>query len=122
MGGIVAGYPDVLYNTDVFQQDRIHDNLFHILDFSFKILTEYNNVPYFLKKNIVEYGKQDLFKRFALDSFASLYLLNKDNKLSNYIQGIYSDYQEYLDINLIENRIEYVRNKDYQPNFNKEIC
>ena len=71
-------------------------------------------MPALQTEKIEEFGKQDLFKRYALDNLAGVMLaVNERNILFHkYVKGKRS---------LLNSRIRQIRQKLKQPNFNKYV-
>ena len=111
---LVAGVKDVKYNNDVFQEGANQDNLLNLLNFSYDILNDYNNTPNFQTDKIEEFGKQDLFIRYALDNLTGVMLgTNKKHEL----------YKKFVIPNesLIKARIKEISRNLKKPNFNKYV-
>lgn len=123
LGFLVAGVEDTEYTQDPI--GNIHhnvDNLSSLLRFSYDFLFDYKNMPFYSKENILIYKKKDLFKRFALDNFAALYIYKKNfGKLNPYIQTLYNSAMENMREERITNRMSKVRREVIKPNFKKII-
>ncbi len=110
---LVSGVKDVTYNKDTFSEDSNQDNLLSALSFSEDILSNYQNMPAFQTRKIKEFGKQDLFRRYALDNLAGLMLgTSKDNALHERFVS---------DEKLLKERISQVRQNDKKPDFNNRV-
>ena len=75
---LAAGLQDTVYVEDPALPGAKHsDGLLALLRFSLDVLTNFPQMDGYMKENIVAYGKQDLFRRFALDNFAAILALSK---------------------------------------------
>ncbi len=128
IGFIVSGLEDGNYKYDIF---TIGDNtklyryggcgnlegrhaiteFLSLMEFSLNILQDYKNMAPSKKKKIETYQKYDLFRRFALDTFAALYLLfeKKNIGTNQSIKIAYLDARKYIDKQELEDRIKEVR-------------
>lgn len=115
LGTIVAGVKDTEYNKDpLIDKSSNSDNLLSLLMFSQNILTDYENMPYYQIENIESYGKQDLFRRFALDNFAAIFILKSNKvKLTREVDRLFLDCIDQVGIEVLEERIEQVRNHKF---------
>ena len=52
-------------------------NLLALLDFSLNLLSAPEKMPSYQRESIEDFGKGELFRRFALDNFAALYRLRR---------------------------------------------
>lgn len=111
----VAGVKGVEYNKDIFDIDSDRDNILNLLEYSEKILFEKDKMPGFQRDKIDEFGKWDLFTRYALDNLAGLMLCApKNNDLV----------ERFISKEVIQSlkvRIEEVRKNKYKPNFDNEV-
>jgi len=80
-------------------------NTVPILDFCYLILKNFDLLDYPQKEKIVKYQKQNLFRRFALDTFATLYKISKKERLPDYIL----EYLSSFDKNLLEDRLKQLK-------------
>ena len=125
IGFIVADIEDCVYMNDIFtlktkkklngypntkSENRIND-LLELMKFSLDILLDYENMGFSKRKKIDPFEKYDLFRRFALDTFAALYILIEEKKVNvnPKVQVKYADSMNYLDKNKIIERIIEVR-------------
>jgi len=126
LGALVGGVKDANYNYDVLSEDdnpKKSDNIVSLLNMCYDILFDYNNVPDFSKENIEKFGKQDLFKRFALDNFSALFIyyeLLKKRK-SKFIKDLYEKTLTKLGKETFNNHIIAVRNNKIKPNFERFV-
>ncbi len=89
-----------------------------LLRFSMDVLTDYESLPPYTRKIIDDYGKRDLFRRFALDNFAGLMQIDRAGHLKN---KILKDWLEMAESNLskevLDARIEEVVSAIKRPVF-----
>ena len=71
---LVSGVKDATYNKNVFEESANQDNLLNALTFSDDLIDDFDNMLPFQKEKIEEFGKHDLFKRYALDNLAGVML------------------------------------------------
>lgn len=127
IGFIVSGVDDGNYEYDIFSIDdkdklsRYGKNVrgehkvaefLELVKFSLDILRNYDSMDYSKKKKIETYEKHDLFRRFALDTFAALYLIieKKNTEVNQSIRNSYFDAKKYIDDKELVDRINEVRN------------
>jgi len=86
-----AAVEDVVYEADpVVSSTANQGNLTALLRFSLDFLTRPNRMEEFEVGEIEAYGKQELFRRFALDNFAALHsILAGGKRLAPNIELIY---------------------------------
>lgn len=78
LAGIAAGVPDVDYAHDPTTSTTANaGNLLALLDFSLNYLSAPDQLPSYQREPMEDFGKGDLFRRFALDNFAALYRLRR---------------------------------------------
>lgn len=125
VGFIVAEIEDCDYKYDLFSlkdgqpvsnygkstSDRRITDLLELMKFSLDIIYDYWSIDPVKRKRIDQYGKYDLFRRFALDTFSSLHILSNsgNTSLNPRIQKSYHDALRYIDEEEIIQRIDYVR-------------
>ncbi len=92
-------------------------DLFLLLDLARKTLDD--NLPWWTQTKIDEFGKQDLFRRFALDIFAALHLLygGSGPGRNRYAARTYRDALRAgtVTADVLENRIGEVRGRTRRP-------
>jgi len=111
LASLVSGVKDVTYNRNIFDANAKQDNLLQLLAYSDSLLNNYEHMPSFQKEKIEEFGKKDLFQRYALDNLAGL-MLGTDKKNSLYKRFIPKD-------GILEERISQVRENTKKPDFSK---
>jgi len=123
LGAIVADKIDAIYDYDPITEDyKKGDNLISLLRFSYDVLAKYDNMNFTSKENIFVYKKQRLFRRFALDNFAALYILKqKGKKINPYAENLYQSALKQIGEAKIKERIEQVRSGRFIPNFKKMV-
>ena len=127
IGFIVSGVDDANYDYDIFTlnaNDKLSlygknvrgehkvTEFIELVKFSLDILRNYDSMDYSKKNKIETYEKHDLFRRFALDTFAALYLIiEKGNtEVNQSIRNAYFDAKKYIDDKELVDRIDEVRN------------
>lgn len=123
IGAICVGVQDVEYKKDPFLDNDVNkDNLLSLMRFSFDVLTNYDDMPFFSKENIFLFNKLELFQRYSLDTFAALYTLEKDGKkLANKLKRLFSQGIEEIGEDKIKKRIDEIRTNINKPDFNKKV-
>jgi 7-cyano-7-deazaguanine synthase in queuosine biosynthesis len=123
LASITSGIKDSEYDWDPITKDfKKSENLVSLLRFSLDVLLNYENMDFTSKENIFNYKKQRLFRRFALDNFAALYILKKKKCSTNpYAENLYKEVLNRLGESKIMDRIEKVRSGQYVPNFNRRV-
>jgi len=126
LGSLLAGVKDTKYNYNLLSEDdspKKSDNFVSLINMCYDILFDYERLPEFTKENIERYNKQDLFKRFSLDNFASLFIYYDmlNNKKSKFIEDIYKKAIIKLGEDAIKNRIKVVRAKSLLPDFKRVV-
>jgi hypothetical protein len=113
---------------NVFGKNRIinssHcENAFSLIRFAADILTDFDKLPPYTKENIISFGKEDLFRRFALDVIAALYILFEKNKQSknNIIKTMYENIRRTISREQLTNRIDEIIECKIKPDFNNFI-
>ncbi len=108
---LVSGVKDVTYNSNVFNSNVNQDNLLNLLVYSDDLINNYEGMSFFQKDKIEEFGKKDLFQRYALDNLAGL-MLGVDKKHPLYKRFVSKE-------ELLKERILKVRDNIKKPNFNQ---
>lgn len=123
LGSLTAGIKDAEYDNDPLTEDfEKGENLISLLRFSHDMLLDYKNMNFTSKENIYVYRKQRLFRRFALDNFAALYILKQQGHDTNpYAENLYQSVLSGVGETAIKERIGQVRSGRYIPDFNKEV-
>lgn len=123
LGLLVAGVPDTEYMKDPLGDKGANaDYLMSLMGFSYDLLTDFNQMLDMSVENIVDYGKLDLFKRFALDTFAGLYIYQSEiGPLNPLLSRLYEDAINVLTEQKLEKRIAKVRRPTFKPNFLKTV-
>lgn len=115
LGALVAGVEDVKYDRDPITEEKANkENLISLLNFSLDLLFNYKDMPLYATENIEAYNKIDLFRRFALDNFAAIHILKeKGININNEIKYLYEDCLGKIGTDILDKRIEDVRNKKF---------
>ncbi|NHZ86071.1 MAG: hypothetical protein GWP19_09340 [Planctomycetia bacterium] len=118
LGTIGTNRIDTNYNKNPLIDDTANmDNLLSLLMYSQDILLDYDSMPLYQIEKIESYNKQDLFRRFALDNFAAIYLMNKKGiKPTSVVQQLYNDYINICGESDLENRVRKLKDTNYLIN------
>ena len=124
LGFITAGVEDIEYLKNVLIDEKVNaDMILSLLRFNSDFLTDYEKIDYASRDLIEEYQKKDLFERFALDNFAALYHLKKqDIHVNTRIDKIYNHTIDSIGIETLQNRLMAVRENPPNPNFGKRVA
>ena len=120
---ITAGIKDTRYtNNPLTNESSNADHLLSLARFSIDVLTNYENMEDYMKENIDEFNKIDLFKRFSQDFFAGIHLLkNEGEEVTPAVETFYEDALKAVGKDSIENHIGFIRDKKYKPAFSKTV-
>jgi len=118
LGAITAGFEDVEYAKNPIIDDKAKkENLLSLLMFSLEILVDYGDMPFYEIENIESYNKLDLFKRFALDNFAALYILKKEGyAFVKEVENLYEECLKRIGADILVKRIKSIKEKSFQIN------
>jgi 7-cyano-7-deazaguanine synthase in queuosine biosynthesis len=121
---IAAGIEDVRYNKNPISDPGAHaGNLYSLLSFCYEILTRFNEMEEYETGIINTYGKQDLFRRFALDNFAAIQRLLSDNKrVVRPLHDLYDSLAQKLGTQIFEDRLAQLAQPTFVPNFKKQAA
>jgi len=121
LGGIAAGIKDASYRKNpILDKNANSENLHSLLIFSQDILLDFEGMEYYQRKNIDAYQKEDLFTRFALDNFAAIHRLIKDNKdVTKVVRILYSETVKEIGAKKLDERIEALENGNFTPNYSE---
>ena len=105
---VAAGVQDVSYLDDpITDESSRSGNLIALLLFCFDFLTRYSAMDEYKTGSLEAYGKQDLFRRFALDNFAALHRLRAEGvPLSSTVASIYEELLESLGPEQLDARLD----------------
>jgi len=123
IGMIVAGLNENSgYRNDVLLKPNPSsvqmDNVTAIAEFSAQYLRDPAKIRWYTKRIIEKYNKGELFRRFAEDFFAALYILRKDGKLSSrFLNKRLDDANSFIAAEALQSRIEEVRSAEHKPIF-----
>jgi 7-cyano-7-deazaguanine synthase in queuosine biosynthesis len=123
LGFLVAGVRDADYTFDPLGRNGGNaDNISNLLRFSLDVLTDFPDLLSSSKDIIEDFGKRDLFKRFALDTFAGLYVYQTEvGPLNPSLKALYQAGVIQLGTAKFEKRISKVRRPTFRPNFLKLV-
>jgi 7-cyano-7-deazaguanine synthase in queuosine biosynthesis len=110
---LVSGVRDADYVRDVLNPHANQDNLLNLLVFSTDLMHDPDAMPALQTEKIREFGKEDLFHRYALDNLAGLMLgVSKKHPLRRrFVSGEA----------VLRERIRNVREKVKRPDFTKGV-
>jgi len=111
----VAGVKGVYYNKEVFDEKSNRDNILNVLNFSEDILFNRDKMPGFQREKIDEFGKWDLFYRYALDNLAGLMLSSEKGN------DLFDRFIAPEIITKLNERIKDVRDNKNKPNFENKV-
>lgn len=114
LGVEVAGIRDRRYQQDGFTGEGA-DNTAHLIRFSLDFVSESNSLPHYVTGVIHKYGKEDLFRRFALDNLAGLMSLSQNGPKHDFQKKLLLLVQRAVDPNELNERVAVVRNKPRKP-------
>jgi len=123
---IVAGAEDGKYRNNILVSKESgrdqYSNILHLLRFSIDFLNDFEEIPNYTTEIIKKYRKEEVFRRFSLDTFAGLLLLKKEGKLMDTV------YLKFLELALktiskdeLEDRIESVKDGKFKPDFKNTV-
>ncbi|MCJ7504742.1 MAG: hypothetical protein MUP80_17035 [Acidobacteriia bacterium] len=119
LAGIAAGIRDAKYEKNPLVDARARSgNLFALLTYCFNILTDYSNMEDFETETIEIYGKQDLFRRFALDNFAAVHrLILEGHRVQRPIRAMYEELISVIGTADLDGRLAALRAGRFSPQF-----
>lgn len=124
LGFLVAGVQDTPYDTDPIRRggNGRPDNLLSLARFSLDLLTDYGHMLASSKENIEMFGKRDLFRRFALDTFAALKVYRDEvGPTHRALDRLYDAAVARVPEERLDRRIDKVRRRTFRPNFAKQV-
>lgn len=81
LGALAAGVEDVSYRHDpIVDSSASRGNLLALLRFSLDYLSRRDAMQEYEVGDIIRFGKQDLFRRFALDNLAALHRMVREGR------------------------------------------
>jgi hypothetical protein len=93
-----------------------------LLRFSIDFLNDFEGIPSHTTEIIKKHRKEEVFRRFSLDTFAGLLLLRTEGKLLDTV------YQKFLESALkttskdaLEDRVGSVRDGEFKPDFKNTV-
>lgn len=120
LGVEVAGVGDKKYQRDGFTGEGA-DNTAHLVRFSLDFLSDRQSLPYYVTEIIHKHGKEDLFRRFALDNLAGLMLLSKKGVRHDLQTKLLLLTQQTVDQKELDDRIAVVRGNPRRPDFGNSL-
>ena len=120
LGVEVSGIGDRRYQKDGFTGEGA-DNTAHLTTFSLNFFSENRSLPCYVTEIIHKHGKEDLFRRFALDNLAGLLLLSEGGLKHDLQKKLLLLVQKALDLKELKERIAVVRNNPRKPDFENTV-
>lgn len=119
LAAIASGIKDVHYDKNIItDENAASGNLFALLNYCFKILTDYRSMEDFEIDIVEQYGKHDLFRRFALDNFAAIHrLVLEGHRVRRSILAIYDELRIALGTKDLDKRLVALRRARFDPEF-----
>ncbi len=119
LAALAVGFPDVPYKKDVLADDSARvGNLLPLLRFSHDLVTDPESLPVFSRVMIDEYGKLDLFRRFAADTFAGLYAYREaGGRFSGRVLKALTAYLSLEELSQFRGRMEKLRRGAKKPDY-----
>jgi 7-cyano-7-deazaguanine synthase in queuosine biosynthesis len=118
---LAADVRDVKYNKNPIADSNANSaNLYALLNFSFDVLTDFESMEEYEVGMINEYGKKDLFRRFALDNFAAIHQLRRRNK--RIVLGVRQMYEALvakIGYRILDRRLGELTQPTIRPNFRR---
>lgn len=121
LAAVAAGIADVHYDKNPIADVHAKaGNLMSLLVFSFDLLTRYREMPDYETGIIEAYGKQDLFRRFALDNFAAIHrLVRQRHRVRASILRLYKALLKAIGAGPLDRRLDALGRADFAPRFRK---
>jgi hypothetical protein len=97
------------------------DNTAHLVRFSADFLSDSDSLPQYVTEIIENHGKQDLFRRFALDNLSGFIRLSEKSTPSVLQRKLMDIVLKAADRDELLERIEAVRDNKRKPNFENKL-
>jgi 7-cyano-7-deazaguanine synthase in queuosine biosynthesis len=121
LGLLAANIQDAKYERNpLVDKNANADHLLNLLRFSSDVLTDYESLPDYSKENIEEYGKHNLFRRFALDNYLGI-LKVPQTKRNPVLSRLVSDTLKDIKQAEIEERSEQLNASKIKPDFTRMV-
>jgi hypothetical protein len=120
LGALAAGVKDVSYRHDpIVDPSASRGNLLALLRFSLDYLSRRDTMQEYEVGDIIRFGKQELFRRFALDNLAALHRMVRDGRrLAADVREIYcAGLAEVGGATPLEERLVQLEVKNFVPAF-----
>jgi len=124
LGALAAGRSDVSYRRDCLRDKGAHaGNLLTLLAFSLDVLTRLGSMPPFQTDLIFEFGKEDLFRRFALDNFAGVHRFGvvERHRLRPDVRRLYEQASAAVGANAFDARLAELASRAAQPDWTAAV-
>jgi hypothetical protein len=116
----VAGVSDRRYRKGGLTGEGA-DNTAHLVRFSADFLSDSDSLPQYVTEIIENHGKQDLFRRFALDNLSGFIRLSEKSTPSVLQRKLMDIVLKAADRDELLERIEAVRDNKRKPNFENKL-
>lgn len=119
---MVSGVQDCFYPQDIGSWNISRsalDNIVHLMHFSATFAFDSDALPRYAMETIRDYGKEDLFRRFALDNLAGLLLLSEREGFGGALSKMRERSRACTDDSVLRERIEVVRSRTAHMDFEK---
>ena len=93
---LITGDPTIYEVKNISDIKELKQELWPILNFSVRMLINYDSLDYWQKKNIEKYHKKELFEKFAKDTILAIKMLSKKEKLPDWSLDLLSKASDYL--------------------------
>ena len=119
LAAVAAGIRDAKYDKNPLTDAKARSgNLFGLLTYCFSLLTDYSNMEDFETDTIEIYGKQDLFRRFALDNFAAIHrLILEGHRVQPPVRAMYEELIKAIGSGDLDGRLAALRAGRFSPQF-----
>jgi 7-cyano-7-deazaguanine synthase in queuosine biosynthesis len=119
LAAIASGTRDVRYDKNIITDERASSgNLFSLLTYCLKILTNYSDMQDFETETVEEFGKHDLFRRFALDNFAAIHrIVLEGHRVRRSIRTIYDELRGAIGSADLDDRLAALRLGNFAGEF-----
>jgi 7-cyano-7-deazaguanine synthase in queuosine biosynthesis len=118
---IAADVDDVKYNKNpISDSNASAGNLYALLNYCYDVLIDFDEMQEYETGAIREYGKRDLFRRFALDNFAAIHKLHLGNKrVVAPVRDLYQNLTGKIGHRILDQRLRHLTQPRIIPDFTK---
>jgi hypothetical protein len=121
---LVCGEQDCFYPYDVTganASQQALDNIIHLLRFSIDYARDRDAVPWYTQEILKQYGRSELFERFAFDNLAGLMLLSERGGINSALALMREISRRKVDDSMLHERVEVVRSRAAKMDFGRSI-